>query len=168
MTTLYELTDEMEELLDMLCDDEVDLQTVLDTMAAVNMEIEDKADAYAKIITELTYAANNRKEEAKRLSQTAKAMSDRADWLKDTLRFNLESIGKTKFKTALFSYSVCNAGGKLPLTIDKDVAEIPEQYLIPQPPIVNTEAVRKALDSETPEAMAFAHYEPRSRYLRIK
>lgn len=168
MNTLYELTDQMAELLDMLCDDEVDTQTVLDTMEGLDMEIEDKADAYAKIITELTYAANNRKEEARRLTQAARTMSDRADWLKDTLKSNLEYIGKTKFKTALFSYSVCNAGGKLPLTIDKDVAEIPEQYLIPQPPVVNTEAVREALDSETPEAMAFAHYEPRSRYLRIK
>ena len=54
MRTLYELTSDFAELFDMLYDEDVDSQTVVDTMEAIDMEIEDKADAYARIIQQLT------------------------------------------------------------------------------------------------------------------
>ena len=167
-STLYELTSDMAELLDMLYDDEADTQVVLDTMEGIGMQIEDKADEYAKVILQLTYDAEARKKEADRLNNAARVLMERASRIKETLKTNLEYIGKTKFKTDLFAFSVCNNGGKQPLTIDKEIDEIPQLYLIPQPPIVNTELVREALDNDSQEAQRFAHYEPRGRHLRIK
>lgn len=168
MRTLYELTADYMELFDMLYDDEVDSQVVIDTLEGIDMEIADKADAYAKIIQQLVYDAEARKKEADRLRMAAQALENKAKRIKETLQANLEFIGKTKFKTDLFSFSVCNNGGKLPLTIDKNVEDIPDLYLIPQPPIVNTERVREALSREDPEVANFAHYEPRGKHLRIK
>ena len=53
MATLYELTDEYKQLLDMLEDDTVDPEILKDTLEAVGGEIEVKADGCAKLIKEL-------------------------------------------------------------------------------------------------------------------
>ena len=50
MGTLYELTGEYLALSDMLMDDEVDEQTVLDTLEGVKGEIEIKAEGYVKVL----------------------------------------------------------------------------------------------------------------------
>ena len=44
MGTIYELTENYEAIEALLCDEEVDEQTVLDTLEAIEGEIEDKAD----------------------------------------------------------------------------------------------------------------------------
>ena len=168
MSSLYELTNEMKEVMAMLYDDEVDTQTVLDTMEGIGMEIEDKADGYAKLIQQLTYDADARKKEAERLTQAAKALDDRATKLKEALKKSMEATGKTKFKTDLFSFSVRNNGGKIPLAIDKPVEEIPIEYLIARDPVVNTDAVRKALDENNELVAKFAHYKERGTHLQIK
>lgn len=168
MRTLYELTSDYAELFDMLYDEDVDSQTVVDTMEAIDMEIEDKADAYARIVQQLTYDADSRKKESERLRVEAQVLENKAKRIKDTLQANLEFIGKTKFRTDLFSFSVCNNGGKLPLEVtEPDVFKIPKEFLIYPDPVVNTEAVRSALDKD-PGSVAFAHYNPRGRHLRIK
>ena len=53
MANIYDLTEEFLKLLDMLEDEEVDEQTILDTLEGVEYEIEVKADGYAKIIKSL-------------------------------------------------------------------------------------------------------------------
>lgn len=168
MSSLYELTSEMKNVMDMLYDDEVDTRTVLDTMEGLDYEIEEKADAYAKMIQQMTYDAEARKKEADRLMQAAKALDDRASKMKEALKNSLESVGKTKFKTDLFSFSVRSNGGKIPLAIDKPVSEIPIEYLIARDPVVNTDAVRKALDASDETVAAFAHYKERGNHLQIK
>ena len=47
---LYEISEELVTLEDMLYDDTVDQETVQDTLEMINMDFEDKADNYAKII----------------------------------------------------------------------------------------------------------------------
>lgn len=168
MSSLYSLTNEMQEVMAMLYDDEVDTQTVLDTMESIGLEIEDKADGYAKLIQQLMYDAAVRKKEAERLTQAAKALEDRAAKLKEALKKSMEAIGKTKFQTAMFSFSVRNNGGRIPLEIDKPVAEIPIEYLIARDPVVDTDAVRKALDENNELVAQFAHYKERGTHLQIK
>lgn len=53
MSSIYELTGEYLELMNMLEDEEVDEQTIIDTLEALDGEIENKADNYAKIIRSL-------------------------------------------------------------------------------------------------------------------
>ena len=85
--------------------------------------------------------------------------------MKSTLQANLEFIGKTKFKTALFTYTVAANGGKAPLSITDNLGDIPGKFLIPQPPKVDTEAVRALLETKEVE---WAHLEPRGYSLRIR
>lgn len=165
MSSLYELTEEYSAVLEMLYDPEVDEQTVLDTLEAISGEIEDKADNYAKLIKELSADAEKLKTEESRLYARRKSLEMRADRLKKNLQANLEFIGKTKFKTALFSFSIVQNGGLQPLTITENLDEIPGKYLIPQPPKPDNDKIRELLAGKEVE---WAHLEPRGKSLRIR
>lgn len=162
---LYELTEQYEILMDMLCDEETDEQIIKDTLEAIDGEIEDKADNYAKIIRQMQVYVETLKSEEERLYTRRKSLENRSQRLKEVLQANLEFIGKTKFKTALFSFTIAANGGKQPLTITENIEDIPGKYLIPQPPIPNKEAIRQLLESKEVE---WARLEPRGKSLRIR
>lgn len=162
---LYEIAEEYAALLDMFDDEEVDEQTLRDTLEAINMEFEDKADNYAKIIQILTASATVLKAEEERLYARRKRLENRSLWLKKELEANMRFVGKTKFRTDLFSFNIQKNGGLAPLVIDGAIDDIPGRFLIPQPPIVNNDAVRKLLDEKQVE---WAHLEPRGESLRIR
>ena len=165
MSSLYELTDEYKAVEEMLYDPEVDEQTVIDTLEAISGEIEDKADNYAKLIRELKADADKLAEEEQRMRARRQSLESRAERLKTTLQANLEFIGKTKFKTLLFSFSIAKNGGKQPLSITDNLDEIPGKYLIPQPPKVNNDAIRELLQDKEVE---WAHLEPYGKHLNIR
>lgn len=162
---LYDLTEEYAALQDMLYDPEVDEQTIQDTMEAVWGEIEDKADGYAKIIMDMKADAETLKEEENRLAARRRHLETRLQYLKNTLEANMRAVGKTKFKTALFSFNIQKNGGLQPLIIDGLIDDIPGKFLIPQPPVPNNDAIRKLL---TEKQVDWAHLEPRGESLRIR
>ena len=128
-------------------------------------EIEEKADGYAKIIAGMKYDIEALKAEEQRLNARRKALEQRAEWLKSNLEANMREIGKTKFKTELFSFSIQKNGGLQPLVIDGVLDDIPGRFLIPQPPVPNNEAIRKLLADKQVD---WAHLEPRGESLRIR
>ena len=162
MSNLYVLKENWKQVSDMLYEEEIDEQMILDTLESIGGEIEDKADGYAKIIKELEAKKNARKEEAKRLTESAKVFENRVNTLKQNLFNTMKSTGKTKFATNLFTFNIAKNGGKQALTIDGDV---PEEYT--KTVIENdTDKIRQAL--ENGENLPFAHLEPRGESLRIK
>lgn len=162
MSNLYQLTNDYETVLNMLYDEDADEEMILDTLEAIEGEIEDKANNYAKIIKELEAKQNARKEEAKRLTESAKVFENRVKALKSNLFNLMKATGKTKFATDLFSFNIAKNGGKQTLTID---GEVPEEYTktITEN---DTDKIRQAL--EKGEKLTFAHFEPRGESLRIK
>lgn len=159
---IYELTGNYEHLLNMLYDEDVDEKALLDTLESIEGDIEDKADGYAKIIKELEAQSKARKEEAKRLTESAQTLDNRIKMLKSNLFNCMKITGKTKFTTNLFSFSIAKNGGKQPLTIDGDV---PKEYT--KTVIENdTSKIRQAL--ENGENLPFAHLEPRGERLSIR
>lgn len=161
--SLYQLTNNYEAVLNMLYDEEVDEQMILDTLEAIDGEIEDKADNYAVIIKELLGDAEICKQEKLRLEARQKSFENRAKLLKDKLQEVMIETGKTKFKTAKFSFGIQKNGGLAPLWVDEDYSNIPQKYLKVEPD--NTK-IRQALD--TGENIMFAHYEERGESLRIR
>ena len=162
MSNLYQLTNNYKTVLNMLYDEDTDEQMILDTLESIEGEIEDKADNYAKIIKELEAKQNARKEEAKRLTESAKVFENRAKTLKSNLFNAMKETGKTKFVTDLFSFNIVKNGGKQTLTID---GEVPEEYT--KTIIENdTDKIRQAL--EEGKELSFAHLEQRGESLRIK
>ena len=162
---LYDLTNDYEAVLNMLYDEEIDEQMIFDTLEGIEGEIEDKADGYAKIIKELLGDAEKIKEEKIRLEQRQKAFENRAQLLKENLQNTMKQLGKTKFKTNLFSFNIQKNGGKLPLIID-DIKKVPNEYFKHTEKEVDNTKVREAIDSG--KNIPFAHYGVQGESLRIK
>ena len=162
MSKLYELTNNYEQVLSMIYDEDVDEQMILDTLESIEGEIEDKADGYAKIIKELEVQRDARKAESKRLSDSAKVFDNRVNSLKQNLFNAMKQTGKTKFATDLFTFNIAKNGGKQALTIDGDV---PEEYT---KTIIENDTDKIRADLEAGKELPFAHIEPRGESLRIK
>lgn len=162
MSNLYQLTNNYEQVLSMIYDEDVDEQMILDTLESIEGEIEDKADGYAKIIKELEVQRDARKAESKRLSDSAKVFDNRVNSLKQNLFNAMKQTGKTKFATDLFTFNIAKNGGKQALTIDGDV---PEEYT---KTIIENDTDKIRADLEAGKELPFAHLEPRGESLRIK
>ena len=117
MSSLYELTEQYEGIRMMLYDGETDEQTILDTLESIDAEIEEKADNYAKIIQDMKSSIEILKAEEERLKTRRKRLEARENLLKTRLEENMRFIGKTSFKTALFSFNIQSNGGLQPLEI---------------------------------------------------
>ena len=166
MAKLFELTKDFLEAKEMLYDEEKDTETVLNTLDCIDCMIEEKADGYAKILQYIYGDISTVDNEIKRLTKIKKMLENRSKDLKEHLKQCMEVTGKTKFQTALYSFSIAQNGGVQPVKVDADVKDIPQEYLIPQPPKPDTNAIRKAL--EEGEVLPFAHLEERGTSLRIR
>lgn len=165
MSSLYELKGDYLKLLEMLEDPEIDDQVVLDTLEGIDYELEIKAENYAKIIRELEGTVEIIKTEKKRLSDKQSKLEENVKRLKDNLQEAMTVTGKTKFKTDLFSFSIQKNGGALPVIVDVDTAELPDDLVqITEKP--DLKAIAKYLE-EHPESK-LAHYGERGESLRIK
>ena len=160
MSSLYELNNNYQSVLNMLYDEETDEQMILDTLESLEGDIEDKADGYAKIIKELLGDADKIKTEKQRLETRQKGFENKAKLLKENLQNAMQETGKTKFKTELFSFGIQKNGGKQALTIDGDV---PDSY---KKLVEDTEKIRQAL--EEGQELPFAKLEARGESLRIR
>ena len=163
MNKLYELKENWKQVADMLYEEEIDEQCILDTLESIEGEIEDKADNYAIVIKELLADAKICKDEKQRLENRQKSFENRATLLKTKLEEVMRETGKTKFKTAKFSFGIQKNGGLAPLWITEDINIIPEPFIKKEPD--NTK-IRQAL--EEGKELAFAHYEERGESLRIR
>lgn len=165
---IYELTEEYLQLQTLLEDPEADEQTVLDTMEAVEGEIEAKADAYARIIRNLEGNATALKAEIERLQAKKQRMEMGVVRLKKNLQDAMIACDKRKFRTELFSFGIQKNGGKAPVILDvKDTSELPDELVrIKEEPDI--EAIRKLLEDFPEKGKRFAHLGERGESLRIK
>ena len=103
---LYEMTGDLLQLMELLYDDEIDEEQLLQICENIELEIEDKADGYAKIIKDMDGTIDALKAEEGRLKKRRKSLEGRQNFLKRNLEGAMKAIGKTKFKTDLFSFGI--------------------------------------------------------------
>lgn len=130
--TLYEITDEYRQLLEIAEDPDMDPDVLRDTMEAIDADLEDKADGYAKVIRTLEAEEAGVDAEIKRLQARKSAVSGNKGRIKDALEKAMRQTGKTKFKTVLFSFGI----QKNPPSVAILSENIPLDYLVvpdPQP-----------------------------------
>lgn len=150
--TLYELSDEMRQLYEMMEDPDVDEEVLLDTMEGVEAELHDKADGYVFVMKELEADAEKIDKEIKRLQAMKKRAENGVARLKTRLQMAMEYCGESKFETKLFKFSIRN---NPPAVVIDDESKIPFEFWVPQDPVVDKKAIKEFLkDSETCE---FAH-----------
>ena len=142
--TLYELSNDYMTLLEMAEDPDVDEQAFMDTLEGIEGALEDKADGYAKVIRNLEADAAACDAESKRLRNKKQTIENNIKRMKSALQFAMRMTGKTKFKTALFTFGI----RKNPASVVIDAANVrdfPEQYIIESEPILDKWALKDAL-----------------------
>lgn len=87
---LYELTDAYKKV---LSDEELDPQTVYDTLDAIKDDIKVKTDGIASLISELTNSAERKRKKAKAWQESAKVDEAKANWLQRYLTEELDNAG---------------------------------------------------------------------------
>ena len=110
---LYELTQSMEELKQLIQEGELDNDMLLSTLESVELDIETKADNICCIIKELEGNINTLLNEKERLTSLSERYKKNVDQLKNYLKINLVKVGKEKLKTDRFSINVSNRKQKL-------------------------------------------------------
>ena len=161
--TLYDLTQDWLELLNLLEDPEVDEEVIWDTLEAIDGEIETKADGYAKMIRQVGHDIEGFAYEIKRMQNCKRSLENRMADMKKRLQDAMELTGKTKFKTKLFGFSIQANPPAFKMDAES-VYEIPEEFLRYREPEVDTEKAKKFLKENKAE---WGHLE-QSKSLRIR
>uniref|UniRef100_UPI0030F45EEF siphovirus Gp157 family protein n=1 Tax=Staphylococcus aureus TaxID=1280 RepID=UPI0030F45EEF len=136
---LFNLTNNYKQVYDLIAE-QGDEQLLNDTLDSINEALEDKADGYVSVIKSLESDNKAIDDEIKRLQQRKTTNKNGIDRLKESLKVSMESIGKTKFKTALNSYNIQNNPPSLNVIEEK---HIPSDFWLSQAPKLDKKSLLK-------------------------
>lgn len=142
--TLYNITNDYMQLMQMMEDPEMDPQTLSDTMEGIEGELEVKAESYAKVMKNLEADVVGIKAEIDRLSERKKTIENNIKKMKETLQFAMETTGKTKFKTELFSFGIRKNAPAVVMD-EPYIENVPERFLKYSDPTINRSAIKEAI-----------------------
>ena len=146
MANLYEITQDYLQILSMMEDPELDPQTLADTMEAVEGELEIKAENYAKVMKNLEADVAGIKAEIDRLSERKKTIENNIKNMKSALQMAMETTGKTKFKTELFSFGIRKNAPSV-IMDEPYIENVPERFLKYSEPTINRSAIKEAIQN---------------------
>jgi Arc/MetJ family transcription regulator len=145
---LYEMTMAASSLYEMLCNNEIDEQTITDTLDA--MGVEEKLESYCKVIRQLESDAEALKAEKARIADKQKTVENSVARMKLAVQEFLKAKGVQKENAGIF---------KVALSTSKSVeivdpSAIPTEYIKPAKVEFDKAAIRKVLmgDSAVPGA----------------
>ena len=166
MANIYELTADLLRLQAMLLQaDEENEAEIAEALQIADAELEGKAEGYAHVIRNIEADISALKAEEQRLNAKRKSAEKAAERLKSTLYEAMVRTGKTKIKAGTFDLKIAQNGGALPVILDVDVNELPDDLVK-----VKKEADKKAIAEyiEATGDISYAHYGERGSSLRIK
>lgn len=107
MTTLYKLNEQYQELLNKILYENVENEEdLIEELALIEIEIEEKAENTAIVLKDLEAQITKFKEEERRLSDRRKTLENNVKFLKLNLEDSMKLQGKKKFKTEHFSFNI--------------------------------------------------------------
>ena len=157
---LYEISKALNAFIDAYEQGEIPAEAYKDTLQGIEMEFEEKAEQIAKIVRNFETDNMGLQSEIDRLQAMATSNSNQIKYLKNYLYEQMKAVGKDKFATALFKFSICKNGGELPMEI---IGEVPDQY---KKLVEDNAKIRTALKGG--EVLKFAFLGERGEHLRIK
>lgn len=163
MLNMYDMTEEWQSVFEMLLDPEIPEEAVMDTIEMIEADMDIKADSYAKIMKSMDGDVDKIDKEIKRLQERKASITSRKNWLKSSLENMMRTTGRTKFKTALFSFNIQKNGGNVPVILSPEIP-VPDEWLKPGDP--DTTKIRKHL--EAGGELPFAMLGDRGESLRIR
>lgn len=161
MASLYDMTEEWKSVFDMLLDPEIPEEAIFDTIEMIEADMDTKADSYAKIIKSMDGDTAQIDEEIKRLQSRKSSIGKRKALMEQRLFETMKTTGRTKFKTALFSYNIQKNGGAVPVEL---TGTVPAEWLKPGEP--DKKKIREYLESGN--ELDFATLGERGESLRIR
>lgn len=125
--TLYEISQDYLQALDIFTDPEADipLEAAMDTLEGIEGQLQDKAVNVAKFLQNLDATAKSIKEAEQQMARRRKAMENRARWIKDYLKSNMEAAGITKIESPWFNLGIQKNPESVAIS---DETVIPEDY----------------------------------------
>ena len=165
MSNIYEITNDYLQIMAMLEDSDLDPQALADTMEGIEGEFEIKAENYAKVMKNLEGDILAIKTEIDRLTAKKKALENNIKNMKSTLQTAMETTGKTKFKTELFSFNIQKSAPAVVIDLE-DMSKLPSQFIKQRDIEADKTAIKEAL-KRGENLDGIAHFE-QSESLRIK
>jgi hypothetical protein len=125
--TLYQLSANYLEALDVLTDPEADLpmDAINGTLEALSGELEDKAINVAKFLRNMEAAAEAIKNAEAGMSKRRKTLENRVTWLKSYLKNNMEHTGISTIECPYFKLSIQDNPAAIHIV---DEEAIPDQF----------------------------------------
>ena len=157
--TLYEITKDFQDLLELMNDPDVPPEVIADTMEGIEGAFEVKADNYITLIKSLETDNYGDKEEIERLNARVKRRSDNIARMKERLMNAMNLTGKKKLPTEHYVLSIAKNGGLAPLVV---TGNVPADYCRMEP---DNSKIRAALDQGE---LDFAHLGERGTHLAIR
>ena len=132
MSTIYEITDDVLALMQMM-EEDPENEVIKDTLEALSGELDIKAEGYCKAIAE--YKAREAALDAAitDLTQKKQSVTGNIDRLKKALFDAMKATGKEKIKGILFYLYIKNNAESL----DQVPEKLPEKYVVQQEPKID-------------------------------
>lgn len=140
MATLYELAEAEQQLISMFMADDIDEQTLNDTIEG--LDVGGKLEDYCMVLRQLEADQKDFKAEADFFTAKAKRAENGIKRLKSGILNYMQRTNKSKAEAGLFKISTRESKA---VNI-YDEAQIPAQFLIPQPPKIDKTAIKKAIN----------------------
>lgn len=121
MGTLYELTDNLRMIQQLIEDGAEGLD---DTLESVEMALEEKVEGYSMVIRNIESDVDGIDKEIKRLTERKQVLKNGIDRMKNNLQFALTSTGKKKVQTEKFTVSLRKSTSVQIV----DESKIPEEF----------------------------------------
>lgn len=147
MATLYDIAEEIKELLDLMQSAEVDEQTIQDTIEATGLkdDFKNKIDGYLYVIDDIESSNKRIRKEENRLAERRRMQERNVIKMKNNLQDTMLLLGVKKERTDKYTVWVQNNPPKL---IVEDESEIPKTYWIEQAPKLDRKSLLKDLKEE--------------------
>jgi predicted nuclease with TOPRIM domain len=127
MAKLYELTQNYNNLLELVDNPDVPTEMLEESLNSIDDEIDTKAENIAKVIKSIESDIAGLKGEEKRLADRRKSLEGRIDNLKEYVEGSMRAVGKEKIRGKVFTLGIQRNAPSVDV-IDEDV--IPEQYFV--------------------------------------
>lgn len=142
MAKLYDITQNYNNLLDLLNNAEIPKDMIDNALNEVGEEFELKAENIAKLIKNFESDVKSFKEEENRIADRRKVLENRIKNLKDYLENAMRATGKTSFKRGTFSFAIQKNAPSVDII---DESKIPKKWYIKKDPVLNKKEILETL-----------------------
>lgn len=136
---LYEMTVATKQLYELLANEEIDEQTIADTLEA--MGVEEKLEGYCQVIRQYEAEKEMFKAEKERIDKKIKVSENAINRMKKAVMEYMKASGATKSTAGTFTVALSTS--KATKIVDESL--IPKKYFIKQEPKIDKKAILEML-----------------------